>query len=142
MEDFFKAEGIDSRSILHNNHFPYDNYGICGTRGWVNMPGETQDEKVLKREVQRLETSIKSALADELEPIVFLHYPPVYRGYRCQPILDLLHRYGVRQCWYGHLHAESCRLAVTGNFEGIDFRLVSADYVNFAPILVKSSENS
>ena len=62
MEDFFAAEGCTSIKILHNNHYRYGGYGICGTRGWVNMPGETQDEKVLRREVQRLETSIRSAL--------------------------------------------------------------------------------
>ena len=57
MEEFLAAEGLSSIKILHNNHYKYEDYGICGTRGWVNMPGETQDEKVLKREVQRLEAA-------------------------------------------------------------------------------------
>lgn len=79
MDDFLTAEDCGSIKILHNNHFRYGNYGICGTRGWVSIKGETQDEKVLKREVQRLETSIKSALAENLEPIVFMHYPAHFR---------------------------------------------------------------
>ena len=59
MEDFFAAEGFGTLKILHNNHYRYENYGICGTRGWVNGTDgsrDVQDEKVLKREVQRLET--------------------------------------------------------------------------------------
>ena len=56
-----------------------------------------------------------------------------YRGYECPEILALLARYGVRQCFYGHLHAESMRLAIQGSFGGCEFRLLSADYVNFRP---------
>ena len=128
--------------ILNNNCYPFGDFAICGTRGWFfeEEKGSAHDEKILNRELIRLESSLQAA--GEREKICFLHYPPVYRGYRCQPILDLLHRYSVRQCWYGHLHSESHRLAVTGDYEGIDFRLVSADYVNFTPILVKSCENS
>ena len=128
--------------ILNNNCYPFGDFAICGTRGWFfeEEKGSAHDEKILNRELIRLESSLQAA--GERDKICFLHYPPVYRGYRCQPILDLLHRYGVRQCWYGHLHSESHRLAVTGDYEGIDFRLVSADYVNFTPILVKSCENS
>jgi predicted phosphohydrolase len=74
--------------------------------------------------------------AGEREKLVFLHYPPVYKGYRCQPILDLLRQYGVKRCFYGHLHSESHRLAITGPFEGVDFRLVSADYIGFRPVPV------
>ena len=142
MKHFFAAQGFSTLDVLHNNCFLYGDYAICGTRGWFfeEEKGSAHDEKILNRELIRLETSLR--LAGEREKICFLHYPPIYHGYRCQPILDLLHRYGVKQCWYGHLHAESHRLAVLGEFEGIDFRLVSADYVNFRPIPVKSSENS
>ena len=62
----------------------------------------------------------------------------MYRGYRCQPILDLLHRYGVRQCWYGHLHSESHKLAITGLYEGVEFHLAAADYTGFRPVAVRS----
>jgi predicted phosphohydrolase len=99
MEDFLASEGCGTISILHNNHYRYENYGICGTRGWVNMPGETQDEKVLKREVQRLETSIKSALVEELEPIVFLHYPPIFATNFNYDILEVLYRYKIKDCY-------------------------------------------
>ena len=78
MEDFLAAEGLDSMKILHNNHYRYGNYGICGTRGWVNMPGESADAKVLAREQQRLKVSLSEARKQNLTPIAFLHYPPLF----------------------------------------------------------------
>ncbi len=127
--------------VLNNNCYSYDGIAICGTRGWFYEEDRqgTHDEKVFRRELIRLETSLQAA--GEAEKLCFLHYPPVYRGYLCRPILDLLHQYGVKRCFYGHLHSESHALAVTGDFEGIDFRLVSADYTDFYPVPVKTSEN-
>lgn len=134
MEDFLAAEGCDSVKILHNNHYRYEEYGICGTRGWVNMPGETQDEKVLKREVQRLETSIKSALAENLKPIVFLHYPPIFATNFNYDILDVLYRYKIEDCFYGHIHGRSAHdLCVKNTYDDINFHLISGDYLHFLP---------
>jgi len=134
MDEFLLAEGFDTIKILHNNHYRYENYGICGTRGWVNMPGETQDEKVLKREVQRLETSIRSALAENLEPIVFLHYPPIFAANFNYGILEVLYRYNIKNCYYGHIHGKSAHeLCVTNTYDGINFHLISGDYLQFIP---------
>lgn len=134
MEDYFKANGFDSLSILHNNHYRYDRYGICGTRGWVNMPGETADEKVLKREVIRLETSIRSALSEKLEPIVFMHYPPIFASNFNYDILEILYRYDIKRCYYGHIHGRSGHeLCVKNTYDGIDFHLISGDYLQFIP---------
>ena len=134
MEDFFAAEGCTSIKILHNNHYRYDEYGICGTRGWVNMPGETQDEKVLRREVQRLETSIRSALDEGLKPIVFLHYPPIFATNFNYDILDVLYRYKIEECYYGHIHGKSAHdLCVKNTYDGINFHLIAGDYLQFIP---------
>lgn len=134
MEDFFKAEGIDSISILHNNHFRYGDHGICGTRGWVNMPGETQDEKVLRREVQRLETSIQSALKEGLEPLVFMHYPPIFATNFNYDILEILYRYKIKECYYGHIHGRSAHeLCVKNSYDDVNFHLIAGDYLQFIP---------
>lgn len=134
MEDFFAAEGCSTIKILHNNHYRYGEYGICGTRGWVNMPGETQDEKVLKREVQRLETSIKSALAEGLKPIVFLHYPPIFATNFNYDILEILYRYNISDCYYGHIHGRSAHdLCIKNTYDGINFHLIAGDYLQFIP---------
>ncbi len=134
MEGFLEAEGLNSIRILHNNHYRYGDYGICGTRGWVNMPGETQDEKILKREVQRLETSIRSALAEELIPIVFLHYPPIFATNFNYDILEILYRYKIKDCYYGHIHGRSAHeLCVKNTYDDVNFHLVSGDYLQFMP---------
>ncbi len=137
MEDFLAAGGCTSIHILHNDHYAYGKYGICGTRGWVNMPGETQDEKVLRREVQRLETSIQSALKADLEPIVFMHYPPIFATNFNYDILEILYRYKIKHCYYGHIHGKSAHeLCVTNTYDDVDFHLIAADYLKFVPELV------
>ena len=130
---FCNKHGFKNQFILNNNHFEYDGYAICGTRGWFfeEEKSKEHDEKVFKRELIRLETSLKSA--GDLPKIVFLHYPPRYKGYSCEPILELLQRYDVRSCYYGHLHSASHALAVEGLWDGVEYRLVSADKLNFLP---------
>lgn len=139
---FCETNGFTGLWVLNNNCYEYGDLAICGTRGWFfeEEKGGAHDEKILNRELIRLETSLRAA--GDREKVCFLHYPPVYRGYLCRPILDLLHKYEVGACYYGHLHSESHRLAITGLYEGIDFHLVAADYTDFCPIPVKSSENT
>lgn len=133
---FCQENGFQDQWILNNNHYEYDGWAICGTRGWFfeEDRGGTHDEKVFRRELIRLETSLKSA--GDMNKMVFLHYPPRYKGYECREIIELLERYGVRRCFYGHLHSESHKLAVEGLWGGVDYRLVSADYIGFKPVTV------
>ena len=122
--------------ILNNNHYEYGDWAICGTRGWFfeeDVSGQ-HDEKVFKRELLRLETSLKSA--GDRPKMVFLHYPPRYKGYECPEILELLQRYEVRRCFYGHLHGPSHKLAMEGLWDGVEYRLVAADFLNFKPFSV------
>ena len=132
-QKFCEENGFSDIHILNNNHFEYAGVAICGTRGWFfeeEKSGE-HDEKVFRRELLRLEASLKSA--GELPKIVFLHYPPKYKGYECPEILELLKRYGVSRCYYGHLHGASHGLAMEGLWDGIDFTLAAADKLGFRP---------
>ena len=133
---FCEENGFSDQWILNNNHYVYNGWAICGTRGWFfeEERGSDHDEKVFKRELIRLETSLKSA--GDLPKIVFLHYPPLYKGYRCEEILELLKCYEVRQCFYGHLHGASHGLALEGQWDGVEYRLVAADKLNFQPYQV------
>jgi predicted phosphohydrolase len=135
IEDFLKAKGFDSISIVFNDHYVYDEkYAVCGTRGWVDMPGESNNELVQKREAQRLDTSIKSAEAAGLEPLVFLHYPPVYASSTNPDILEVLKAHSIKRCWYGHIHGKKGhRAAFQGEYEGISFTMISGDYLHFFP---------
>lgn len=131
---FFEQEGFKDLSILHNNCCFYgDDVAVCGTRGWFfeEEKGDAHDKKVMDREIMRLETSLKAA--GERKKYVFLHYPPRYQGYECPEILDLLEQYQVPVCVYGHIHDKGCAWAFTGEYRGTQYRLVSADHVQFIP---------
>ncbi len=135
---FCQENGFENQYILNNNHYEYNGWAICGTRGWFfeeERSGE-HDEKVFKRELMRLEASLKSA--KDMPKMVFLHYPPKYKGYECHEILALLKKYDVHRCFYGHLHGASHGLAMEGLWDGIDFKLVSADRLDFQPFIVIS----
>ncbi len=135
-DKFCKANGFQNFHLLNNNCYEYEDWALCGTRGWFfeeDRSGQ-HDEKVFKRELLRLEASLKAA--GDRKIIAFLHYPPRYKGYTCEEILELLARYPVKQCFYGHLHGGSHKLAMQGLWDGIDFRLVAADYLDFRPYKV------
>ncbi len=136
MKRFLAENGIESIDFLHNNAFACGDYTICGTRGWFyeEEKGGEHDAKIMRREIMRLESSLRAA--GESEKLVFLHYPPIYGTYRCKEILDLLKQYRVRLCCYGHLHGRSCLHAFNGWDGETEFRLVSADYVDFSPVRI------
>ena len=133
---FCEENSYTNQFILNNNHYEYDGWAICGTRGWFFEEDRSneQDEKVFRRELMRLEASLSSA--GDLPKLVFLHYPPRYKGYTCEPILELMAKYDVRKCFYGHLHGASHGLAMEGIWDGIEYRLVAADRVGFQPVRI------
>lgn len=131
MNKYLAAEGFDSLHILHNNSYSAEGYALCGTRSWLFEPGEPADEKVMAREAGRLKMSLDAAA--EGEKLVFLHYPPVYPNTNAPEILALLRQYGVKRCFYGHLHGQSIRFAVQGEHDGIRYKLISADALKFCP---------
>lgn len=134
---FCQEHSFEGLNLLNNNCYFYEDIAICGTRGWFfeeERSGQ-HDEKVFRRELMRLEASLKAA--GQTQKLVFLHYPPRYKGYTCREILDLLEKYQVRQCFYGHLHGGSHKLAMEGLWDGVEYRLLSADYIGFQPYKVK-----
>jgi predicted phosphohydrolase len=146
VQNLLAEHELHSIVLLQNNSYSCEIGGtkdsggsriaICGTRGWFidEETGTDHDKKILRRECLRLEMSLQTAASEE--KYVFLHYPPVYRNYRCEEILDILQAYKIRKCCYGHIHAASFRGAYIGQLEQTDFRLVSADYLNFIPLRI------
>ena len=135
MNKFIEENQFDTITILHNSAFDFDDFSVCGSRGWFFDSEEEHNEKVLNREVMRVKTSIECAKNDE--KIVFLHYPPVTENQCCDEILNLLKENGIKKCYYGHLHGGAAKYAFDDNFEGIDFKLISADRLKFVPLLIK-----
>ena len=133
---FFARHGLERLSLLHNNAHPYGGAALCGTRGWFLDSGST-DSKVFNRELIRLRASLEKGRAvTDGELIAFLHYPPVYETFRCEEMLAILREFGVKRCYYGHLHGPGRARAAEGTLDGIWFKLISADHVGFRPVPV------
>ena len=137
MNRFFDEHQLTGLGFLHNNCIRYEDTVLCGTRGWFFDPSDETagDEKVFKREVLRLEASLREAHKQHpgCEIYCFLHYPPVFMRTEVEPITSLLKQYGVARCYYGHLHGGSHRLAIQGDRRGVAYRLISADFLKFRP---------
>lgn len=134
METFFTENGFDTLHLVHNDAYTADGVAICGTRGWFYDAEEDADQKVLLREIGRLETSVKAALSTGYEPIAFLHYPPIWGEQVCKPFLEVLQRYGVKRCYYGHVHGQGIRQAFAGEIMDVQLTLASADALHFMPL--------
>jgi len=136
--------------FLYNNFQVYSDVAICGTRGWV-CPGSNgfteKDEAIYQRELLRLENSLKQAKAAGFQRIIgVLHYAPTNEKMESSGFTELFERYGVELVVYGHLHTEfGFKAGIAGNFSGVEYRLVSADYRAFIPLCLleeKNEENS
>ena len=136
MNAYLKAEGFDTLHILHNNACIVDDTALCGTRGWPFDDLAAQGEKLMAREAGRLRMSLQAA-GDAAHRIAFLHYPPIYPGAAAQELVDVLHDFGVTECYYGHLHGKSIRYATQGERDGITYRLISADGLAFCPYKIR-----
>lgn len=133
---FVESNGFDTIRFLFNNAYSVEGITICGTRGWIRENGEPQDIKILSREAGRLELSLQAAAKLGGEIVAFIHYPPIYGSEENVLITEVLHKYGVKRCYYAHLHGASIRGALNGERAGITYKLVSADGVGFDPIQV------
>ena len=160
MKRFFAENGLYTFDVLHNNSFLVGDTAVCGTRGWFYEEEErhrparressfskpdrgprmaldtSHDAKLLNRETLRLRASLEAGRALGGEPAVFLHYPPLYEGYRCDPLVGVMTEYGVKRCYFGHLHGHARSRAIEGAYRGIEYRLISADHLGFAPARV------
>ena len=142
---FFKDNDINSIQILNNNAIEVENYVIAGSRGWFtdksmqNAEENVDYEKIINRESIRLKMSLDEAkrlsLSTGKEIIAFMHFPPIWSEFHCQPILDLLKSYDIKRCYYGHIHGNYlCQECI--EYEGIKFYMISADFLNFLPKIV------
>lgn len=139
IDDFLESNHFDTIKILFNNSFEVNGITVCGSRGWYYDADNDADIKVINREVGRLKMSLDSVKSSDKTPIVFLHYPPVYSDLECKEIIDTLIEYDIKECYYGHLHgAHTHRYAVLGEYKGINMHLISCDYTEFTPILVRN----
>ena len=106
---------------------------FAGSRGWM-LPGPElpeEDLRIYNRERLRLEMSLQSARRlDSIAPItVMMHFPPLSE--ETAGFSDLLERYGVSDCVYGHLHGPAIYGAIRGERGGVRYHQVSCDGLDF-----------
>ena len=139
MTAFFEKIGVKTISLLHNNAFLCEDIIICGSRGWMIDDKEAFDRKIQEREAGRLRLSLEAAKKiqnNNQDIYVFLHYPPSHRGAVCEPIVDVLKEYEIKQVYYGHLHGIP-KDSVTYMVENIKTTIISSDFLKFTPLLIK-----
>lgn len=130
----------ERQHAIQNDALALHNYAFCGSRGWLlpSHPKFTEtDETIYRREAERLRLSLGQAKTYGLPIIALLHYPPCGLFGEDTIYTDLLTEFSVDLCVYGHLHGPAHRFAFEGQKSGVDYRLVSADYVGFAPKLLR-----
>lgn len=136
---FTASNGFSDIEFLQNNSFMYEDIALCGTRGWIHPACDNfgeEDKKIFDREVLRLELSLCNA-GDCGEIYVFTHYPPISPSMETNGFVEMMRKYPVTKCVYGHLHASSHRNAAEGVINGIEYKLVSGDYVAFNPVKLR-----
>ena len=133
-KSYIEENGFSSIKILQNNSFEVNGVSVCGSRGWFFDSEEAHDEKVLNREVGRIKMSLDSAECEE--KILFLHYPPITTDLMCEPVMQLIKEYGIKRCYYGHLHGAAARLAIDDEVDGCGIELISCDRLAFVPKLI------
>ena len=140
IETYFAQNGFDTLHILHNDAYLAEGKAICGTRGWLYNSETEEDQKIVRREVGRLQASLDEAKRKDpqAERLVFLHYPPVYGNMACREILQVLEEEKIQTCYFGHIHGnQASRRAIRGDYKGIKMHLISCDYVNFIPVFIR-----
>ncbi|MDV4150021.1 metallophosphoesterase [Clostridium sp. AL.422] len=130
----------DNTKFLQNNFYVYEDYAICGSRGWILEGSDRfteKDKKIFNREIIRLRLSLDKAKEAGFEKfIVMIHYPPINDRREASAFTEIFKEYGVEKVIYGHLHGPSLATAFNGENEGIDYIITSCDYLNFDPIKI------
>lgn len=144
---------------IHNNVYKWENFEIAGTRLWDSdfsfnefiefrenpkankalleqAENTEENRRIYERELIRLEMSLKCFEDPKATRIAMTHYPPVDSRMNPTPVSDLLEKYGVSICVFGHLHNVHPGTLPFGEKRGVHYILTSADYLDFKPILI------
>lgn len=127
---------------IQNDALEIDGVVVAGTRGWI-CPGshgfDEKDEKIYRREVERLGLSLRAA--ERLEGrffVVMLHYPPTNPRLEPSAFLDAIACAEPDALVFGHVHG--AREPVLDQMPGVDVHFVAADALAFEPKLIATLE--
>ncbi len=151
MNAMMEKHQITSIRMLYNNAYLIEDCIVCGTRGWFveenqqHAVGTVDYLRIVNREVIRLRLSLDEAVrlknesGRNLPILVFLHFPPVWNGFVCREIVDVLHEYEIKTCYFGHIHG-AYYAPRSSFFEDIEFVLCAADALHFAPMPIYATD--
>lgn len=127
----------ENTKFIQNNFYTYEDYAICGSRGWILEGSDRfteKDKKIFDREIIRLKLSLDKAKEAGYENIVvMIHYPPMNEKRENSAFTNLFKEYGVKKVIYGHLHGPSLANVLNGEHEGIEYLMTSCDFLDFDP---------
>lgn len=140
IDQIIQENDFSSLFFLKNNAMQVENAVISATRGWLLPTDQNfseKDEVVYLREIARLERSLKlgkDMLCDQSPHLIAaLHYPPMSAAAEDTAFTEMLEKYNVDLCIYGHLHGRGIQNAYEGVRNSVEYKLVSADYLSFTP---------
>ncbi|MCC5832540.1 MAG: metallophosphoesterase [Chlamydiales bacterium] len=147
-----------SLHLIQNNAFNWGGYSIGGARLWdtdeyrfdtfidfretsaaPSQEEKPDTEKIFKRELERLELSLKALDQSASKRLVMTHYPPIGADLQPSKGAALLEKYRVDVCVFGHLHSVKREVPLFGSKRGIRYYLTSCDYLDFKPIKIEPS---
>lgn len=126
--------------FIQNNFFIYEDYAICGTRGWIcegTYNFKAHDEKIYAREQIRLRLSLDAAKKAGYEKIIcMIHYPPTNEKFEESAFTAIFKEYNVEKVIYGHLHGKALNKVLNGEYDGIEYVMTSCDFIDFNPVKI------
>ena len=130
----------ENMNFIQNNFYTYEDYAICGTRGWTCPGGEkytNHDEKIYIREQIRLKLSLDEAVkAGYKKYIVMLHYPPTNAKFEDSGFTEIIKNYKVEKVIYGHLHGQILPWVLQGERENTEYIMTACDFIDFNPVKI------
>ena len=144
MHQFTEENGFSTIDFLFNNAFQCEDYIVAGTRGWYveerlqNAVENADYQKIVAREAARLMLSLTEAEKlrgdTDRQILVYLHFPPVFRSFVCRELVDVLHQFKIKNCYFGHIHGVY-NVPRSTVYEDITMTLISADFLDFIPMI-------
>jgi predicted phosphohydrolase len=141
--------------LIQNDSFNWNGVSIGGSRLWDSdeynfsalfdpqgkNPTESDDsqerDKIFKRELGRLEMSLRTLDQKANLLIAMVHYPPIGLDLKDSAVSRLLEKYHVNICVFGHLHNVQPGQSLFGEHHGVRYHLVAGDYLQFKPLLLQ-----
>jgi len=127
----------DKTFVLQNNALRFPGIVLAGTRGWtIAQEGASEeDRRIYLREGQRLSLSLKEAEKIRQEGdhlLVHFHYPPWIHAEEPTVFTEQLEAVCPDWVLFGHLHGVHPEEVPEGEVRGLQYQLVSCDYLQFS----------